>query len=479
MDFAEILRFNPDQLLEIFSFCKGGATTCSDLDHTLKGLNTLVVWSGPAAEAARDSVGKTRVDVAGHQEAIQKVGQAANDCYEEAVFIQRKARDCEDKLKPGWSIVSNTLVAPHLADSDRTAFNSLQSEINDLISDADRFDEDLAALFNVADGQLPLTPGGDQNNANEADRRANEYASFMQTYGRPPLSENDWRMAESLDPHTYDPKYRGAKANITIATFNPEPGAGVYRQNMYIPVKEVQNLSFDSRFFPHDVGDNRGPDANAPADASRVSLYADMDHGILVARQNPSASTDGRDLGAGVPQVAAMQSRDGSLVVDYSAADPFAPGPTGSIARVAGQMTISPAADANLQAHGTVTSYPSNEAYQYKPDGTTNQLLNLQATTSQAGPMTNLPFGPDTNVGNGPLARVVPWDATSDPLSLPGTAPTILHRADLTPLSGVGGKVPHIGVWSGGDHLPGTEPVQPPQAAQPGTNPTPPPIPVH
>lgn len=50
-------------------------------------------------------------------------------------------------------------------------------------------------------------------------------------------------MAEFVDTHTYDPKYKGAKAQIDVANVDSVPGHGVVRQNTYIPTDEVQNVS--------------------------------------------------------------------------------------------------------------------------------------------------------------------------------------------------------------------------------------------
>ena len=52
----------------------------------------------------------------------------------------------------------------------------------------------------------------------------------------------------------------------------------------------------------------------------------DMEHGIIVARQNPTMSTDGEDAGTGKPVVNVLQGDSGALMISYRAADPFEPG---------------------------------------------------------------------------------------------------------------------------------------------------------
>lgn len=415
--FAEVLAFDPEQLRQIFDVCGGVTETCGNLAGHLGRLDSLHTWAGETADAARTAAGRTRVDIDSHGQEVQSVGVAAKDCYDEAVDLRNKAKKCEDAAAEYHLVIdgqSGAVTDPRPPDMsnwsepDKTAYQQRvsvpQQAVNDVILDAERFDKDLAALINVADGTIPMSPPNDSG-SNEAARRANQIAAFKQVYGREPNSENDWRMADSLDPHTYDPKYNGVESNVVVARFEPTHGAGVFRENMYIPSAEVQNMDLnpidiaDGRLAPHNFGDNRGPSPTVSAEASRVSIYADMENGILVARQNPSISTDGKDAGAGIPQVSAIQQKDGSLKVYYSAADPFAPGISQGIARVEGSTIIKPNSAGTIDAGGMVTSYPSNEAYQYRPDGTTRQIFSMEATGSQYGPMVGLALKPDVQVG--------------------------------------------------------------------------------
>jgi len=490
--FGDVLKFDPDQLNEVFRVCNSAQGACTDLTTPLKGLDALHTWNGAAADAAKTAAGKTRIDVDSHGQEVAQVAAAVKNCYAEGEAVKKAAVDAQntadsdhlhidpdsgkvtDPSPPkttGWTADQTKAYTDKIQD--------LQSKVNAVIDDATRFDEDLAALINGADGQLPLTPPNSTTGDNEIDRRGNEIAAFRNVYHRDPVSENDWRMAEALDPHTYDPKYRGAKANVVVAAFNPVEGAGVYRQNLYIPSPEVQNVDdhpsdwVQGRFSPHDIGDNRGPSATVPAEASRVSVYADMDHGILIARQNPSMSTDGKDAGAGVPRVSAVQGVDGSMQIQYAAADPFAPTLGRPVAQVAGTMMLTPGSGGNIAAGGMVTSYPSAEAYQYKPDGWTTQLFSREATMSQDGPMTNLPFGERTSVGTMmPNALMYPAEPTDgSPLELrPEQHPTLLGSADHPPKVSIAPP-----------YMPPAPPppAGPTQAGPPGPVPKPPPLVPH
>jgi hypothetical protein len=100
---------------------------------------------------------------------------------------------------------------------------------------------------------------------------------------------------------------------------------------MFIPTDQVQNIFkdgkdfADGRFAPRNFGDNRGPSATADPEASRVSVFVDYDHGLVVVRQNPTAAVDGLRGGAAaaVPNVHVAQAPDGRLTIDYNAHDAY------------------------------------------------------------------------------------------------------------------------------------------------------------
>jgi hypothetical protein len=238
---------------------------------------------------------------------------------------------------------------------------------------------------------------------------------------------------------------------------------------MYIPSPEVQNFEFDDRVNPHMVGDNRGPSPFAPAEASRVSLYVDMDRGIIVARQNPTISTDKVDGAPGSPVVNVLQGDNGALMIHYQAADPYEPGIVKPFVNVNGTMNIVPTGGGNVAVGGDITPYPSTEAYQFKSDGTVTQLFNQQVTTNQLGPLT-LPLG-HNHVGASLPDLPQPWTpSTSD--GLPPAAPRLIPTQPF-PMTTLGpaANPPLIGTVG----LP--PPLPPSVAAPPLPVPSPPPFP--
>ncbi|MBJ7291331.1 hypothetical protein [Williamsia sp.] len=448
--FGEVVNFDPEQIREIFSVCSAHKQTCDDLNTHVKKLSELHTWEGDAAKAAKDSAGKTHGNIAAHGREAWKIAAAARDCYDEGVALKAAARQVQadaDANKLTIDPVWNTVTDPNppnmrgWVNEDKASYyaqiKAIQLRVNKVIADAERFDDDLAAAINAADGSLPLTPKGEGGNVNLADRRANQVAAYRKTYGKDPVTSNDWRMAEALDPHTYDPKYQGALSNISVATIKPKPGAGVVRTNLYIPSKQVQNVSANpldwaaKQQFPNNLGDDRGPDANASAEHSRVSVYVDYERGIVVARQNPTVvKGPPLDLGtdhaprAGTPEVSALQSEDGSVRIKYFGSDAFQPevATAGKIG-VAGDLTIQPSATGSAAIDGTVTPYPSVESYNYKDDGTVYTLAQRSATESELGPGLGLLRGPNTHIGTD-LPDIGPTTHAAPQMGYPGSQQT-------------------------------------------------------
>jgi hypothetical protein len=409
---ADIDRWKPGDVREVFHAARNRAEANQFARDGLATLPAFQSWGGVAADAAKNAVEQTRKDLDKDGREALAVAMAADRAADGIEAVQAKLQALRDALGAGLT-------------ADQVAIDAGQEK--------------------------------------------NQRDAFRQVYGRDPLSANDWRMAEGLDPHTYDPRFRGTESNVVVGRFTPIPGAGVYRQNMYIPGPEVQNIELNQRGLPHMVGDNRGPSPFAPAEASRVSLFVDMEHGIVVARQNPTMSTDRVDAGTGIPKVNAIQGDNGALMISYTAADPFEPGPAKPIINVNGTMNIVPTGNGNIAVGGDITQYPSTEGYQYKPDGTTTQLFNRQVTSDQTGAAIGLLL-PNTHIGASLPDLPQPW-VSPTPAGPPGSPQLIpTERLPMTYL-GPASNPPVIQ----------TVPLPPPPpvsvAAPPLPVPTPPPLP--
>jgi hypothetical protein len=485
---ADIDRWQPGDVREVFHAARSRNEANQLASHGLATLPAFQSWGGAAADAAKNSVEQTRKDLDKDGREALAVAMAADRAADGIESVKAQLQRLRDALGPaGLTIdpVADKIVAGSTFKGTAAELSAKQAQfqptLDAILGEATVVDEELAQAIDMADGDVPiphgtptidrvgpdgLTPG---QVAIDAGQEKNRQDAFRQVYGRDPLSANDWRMAEGLDPHTYDPRYGGHESNVVVGRFNPIPGGGVYRQNMYIPSAEVQNFEINDRVDPHMVGDNRGPSPSAPAEASRVSLFVDMEHGIIVARQNPTLSTDGKDAGAGKPIVNVLQGDNGALMISYQAADPFEPGFVKPLVNVNGTMNIVPTGGGNVAVGGDITPYPSTEAYQYKPDGSVTQLFNQQVTTNQLGPLT-LPLG-HNHVGASLPDLPQPWTPQM-PDGLPPSAPRLIPTQPL-PLTTLGPAANPPQIYT----VPVSPPPAPSVAAPPLPVPSPPPLP--
>ncbi len=488
---ADIDHWKAGDVREVFHAARNRAEANQLAANGLSTLPIFGTWGGATAEAAKHAVEQTRKDLDADGSEALAVAMAADRAADGIEAVQAKLAALRSDLeRAGLTIdpIADKVVAgagfTGTAGDFAAKQAAFQPRLNAIVGEATIIDEELAEAIEMADGELPIPRGSPtvervgpdgltaaQAGADGAQEQ-NRRNAFRQAYGRDPESANDWRMAEALDPHTYDPRYRGYESNIVVGRFKPVPGAGVYRQNMYIPGAEVQNFELNKRAVPHMAGDNRGPSSIVPAESSRVSVYADLDHGILVVRQNPTMSTDGVDAGAGMPLVSALQGDNGALMIAYSAADPFEPGPAKPFVRVNGTMNITPAGGGNIAAGGNITQYPSTEAYQYRSDGTTTTLFDRRVSTDQLAAAYGLLL-PDIHIGASVPDLPRPWTIPMpDGISPqpPGLIP--IERLPMTAL-GPAGNPPTIHT------VPVPSAPAMPSAAPPLPVPTPPPLPAH
>jgi hypothetical protein len=243
----------------------------------------------------------------------------------------------------------------------------------------------------------PLSPGGEL--PSEKDRRQNQIDAFREVYGREPVTPNDWTMAEILDPTSYNEKNAGVAPNIVVGKIQPVPGQGVVRTNLFIPQDEVWYPDIPGGVSGHNFGDNRGFDANAGAEETRVAAYIDYENGVIVTRQNPSVDTATGEARTGSPSVSAAQRPDGSVYLRYDTADPFSPGgdAVGKLSpwSVNGNIVVQPTADGPVVG-GSVTSFPAIEIYRDAPSGGTTTLAQVMPQNiDQEGPLVGLPLHQD------------------------------------------------------------------------------------
>lgn len=255
----------------------------------------------------------------------------------------------------------------------------------------------------------------------ESERRRNQIEAFKKLFGREPASANDWITAVALDPHSYDPKNGGVPPHIVVGRIKPEPGQGVVRTNLFIPGQKAWTP------FGDNLGDNRGFDPNAGPEDARVTIYTDYDNGLVVARQNPSVmemASGGFKRAAGTPDIQVSQNPNGSVLINYRAADPFSPGGQ-DIAKatpwnVNGSIVIKPTSSGPI-AGGLVSDFPAIEIYNDNAGHTVDLGHIMPRNTSVFGPLAGLPLSQP--IGSGLMTEfpdtIIPGSAIPPPLLAP------------------------------------------------------------
>lgn len=439
----DIDTWSPEDISEVFYACGSNASTCKNGASTLGDLNVFHDWEGEASGAARAAVANTERQYQIHEVVNKRIKVAADDAKSEVEHIKERLEEIrEDASRFGFSIdnatstvsapVDNSVVSagralvgspftppgvrvlafgPQAVLESAEAYEAkLQQRVNELLKDAFNVDDDIAVAILAAIGAVPPHTVNDPNaNATEIlDRRDNQIEAFSNQFGRPPTTTTDFITAEALDPHTYSDKTQGAQSEVSVTPITPVPGQGVVRTNLFIPSEKVQNVSTDpSRILsgqglPDNLGDNRSADAKANAEDSRVSIYVDYENGVVIARQNPTVTSDNSDRPrAGTPDVTATQDSQGQVSIDYSAIDTFQPDiATATGVDVQGEITVAPNENGDANVNALVTEYPSAEIYQYKPGGNVSTLGVHNATMDETGPMFGLPWGPNTRITN-------------------------------------------------------------------------------
>jgi hypothetical protein len=298
----------------------------------------------------------------------------------------------------------------------RSKIPGLQARLDSIVEQANSVDAALASAINMPDGNVPIPPLAppDQPSPADAERKRNETDAFKQAFGREPVSDSDWKTAAMLDPHSYDPKNQGVAPNIVVGRIQPVPGQGVVRTNLFIPGETAWTPKGDN------LGDNRGFNPTAGPEGSRVSILTDYDNGIVVVRQNPSVLRGdmGNQVKVGNPDIRVSQSPNGSVLIDYSAADPFSPGGQ-DLAKltpwnVQGRLAISPGADGPV-AGGMVSDFPAIEIYRDAGGQAVDLDKIMPPNTSEYGPLAGLHL--TQSIGQSDLLNQFPTTVSSTPMA--------------------------------------------------------------
>lgn len=378
-DSAEVRRATTSLGLQAAQLPKIGA----DLENVAAAL----------AEAQRSGQGEIS--------SLEGALQGLDDQIGEAVELEKN---------PQLTASERQLLDHYIDGIEKHAIDDTKSSLKNLTQIRGKYSQQLqTSLANLRkqDGYAPPIPAfeGDipkdsPNSVSGEERRRNQIEAFKQVFGRDPASAADWETAAALDPQTYDPKFNGAKSQIEMVKIRPVPGQGVVRVSQWSEQRDVTSSLSGGR----DLGNNRGPDQRFDPEDTKVTTYIDYENGVVILRQNPSVEETPTGapgtVKVGTPMGSVTQLADGSVRIKYDAGNPFAPSITadtngplaGHTITVNGDLVFTPGPE-GVQVNGTRTDYPSLEAYQDFPGGSTRTLLIDPAqSSSSVGPMFNLPF---------------------------------------------------------------------------------------
>lgn len=440
---ADVESWSADAVREVFHAAKERGQAAYDASHGLVALNVFTTWGGESAAAARHAFGQTRKDLDAQGDEALAVAHAAKTAADGIEAVQQKLGSLiVEAAEHGLTVnpvTSEVEIADRIHDPADALIHllDLQSRLDAILREADDVDDTLADAINMADGDaaMPRIPGPPQN---AETRLQNQIDAFEQVFGRPPSSAVDWETAAALDPHSYDPKNAGVPPNIVVGRIKPVSGQGVVRMNLFIPSKSVKDPTL---WWPFDdnAGDNRGFDPAASPENSRVSLEIDYENGVVIARQNPSVNLTNGQVRAGTPTIKVAQRRDGSVYIDYAAADPFSPGGEAvgkETVSVKGTIAVQPGAEAP-QIGGVATSFPALEVYNDRPGaygvpGTSTVARMWPRIVNEWGPEIGLPWSCDIGdpkvldkfQGLSAIIPLVPLPTTE--LGPPSNAPSVV-----------------------------------------------------
>ncbi len=407
LSLADIERWEPSSINAVASAADGQGRATRMTADQLGAIMDGIRWDGNAADAARAAMWQTRQELYQHADSYLTVAHAATRAAPRVAAIKEELHEIQDEAA-AWGITVDTVsgsvtwhifAAESLAEQTmvEAAAKDIAARLVALKQRADEIDTELADAINDAGlralgigPDFPQSPGFGPR----AHRRDNEIAAFREVFGRDPATVADWDTAAALDPHSYDTKNAGVPPHVVIGRIRPAPGQGVVRGNLFIPGDTAWTPSGDN------LGDGRGFDPSAGPEESRVSIYVDYENGLVVARQNPSVMNG--QAKTGTPDVRVSQNPNGSVLIDYRAADPFSPGgeelAKSSPWNVNGRLVIKPT-DAGPIVGGLVSDFPAIELYNDRAGVTTPVAGIMPRNIGPEGPLVGLPLSQQIGPG--------------------------------------------------------------------------------
>jgi len=160
LTFADIERWNPGDVREVFHAATSRAQAVQDAADGLATLPAFTTWGGEAAEAAKEAIGKTRADLNAHGREALAVANAARSAADEIERIRSDLATLKaDAASLGMEIdpISGQVVAgPGFSGNPMELLlkqEQLQPRVDKLIGEANLVD---AALANASTWRAAL-----------------------------------------------------------------------------------------------------------------------------------------------------------------------------------------------------------------------------------------------------------------------------------------------------------------------------------
>jgi pimeloyl-ACP methyl ester carboxylesterase len=160
---ADIERWNPDAVRDVFNAARNRYEAARFAAEELGTLPAFATWGGDAADAARQAIGKTRADLDAHGAEALVVAQAADQAADGIEDVKRRLNDLDSQansLHMQIDELSNTVrPGPDFrgdAKAAQDAVSRLQPQLDKIIAEANRVDDELAHAINMAGGKEPI-----------------------------------------------------------------------------------------------------------------------------------------------------------------------------------------------------------------------------------------------------------------------------------------------------------------------------------
>ncbi|BBX06622.1 alpha/beta hydrolase [Mycolicibacterium aichiense] len=160
---ADIERWDPEAVREVFHAASARSGASTDAARASEQLPAFESWGGVSADAARDAIHKTRVDLDAHAREALAVAQAAQKAAQDIEKVKIELRELKDDARgEGLDVdpATNSVVkGPGFKGTAADLASKIadcQSRLNAILAEANGVDAELAAAINMADGTLPI-----------------------------------------------------------------------------------------------------------------------------------------------------------------------------------------------------------------------------------------------------------------------------------------------------------------------------------